>query len=319
MAGITTTTYRDWEIVHLASDVLDVDVVPGKGGDVTSLRWRPLDVDVLWKTRWGLRPRGECSTAGSSQAQLMQAYPGGWQTVFPNGGDATSEHGVEWGMHGEAWLAAYDWSPDGDSAVVLSTDLVRSPFSVTKRVSIDGPTVSVAETVTNTGAVPIDVMWSQHPALGAPLVGPQTRVEVAAATVHTTDLAAGAWPTLPDTGEDLRQLPRPRSGVSRLAFLADFTDGHAAVVNDSLGLRADLTWDAARMPYAWYWLEAGGVSGFPWYSEAYVLAVEPATSWPAAGVTGVRRTTGTHVTIEAGETRTSTVSLTLSGTGGHNE
>src|SRR5690606_41432095 len=97
-----------------------------------------------------------------------------------------------------------------DASVRLRTGPVRSPFSVTKRGSIDGPTVSVAETVTNTGAVPIDVMWSQHPALGAPLVGPQTRVEVAAATVHTTDLAAGAWPTLPATGEDLRRLAGPR-------------------------------------------------------------------------------------------------------------
>ncbi|WP_162606194.1 aldose 1-epimerase [Jiangella asiatica] len=315
MSDIRVSTSRGWEIVHLGSDELDVDVVPGKGGDVTSVRWRPLGVDVMWHTRWGLRVRGESVTAGSSETLLMHAYPGGWQTVFPNGGDAAVEHGVEWGMHGEAWLAAYDWRADGPGAVELSTQLVRSPFSVVKRITVTGPTVTVAETATNEAAEPIEVMWSQHPAFGAPLIGPGARVETSARTVHRDPSAHAAWPALPgagpDDGADLSRLPEPRSGVSRLAYLGDFAEGRAGIVNDELGLRADLTWDASLMPYAWYWLEAGGRTGFPFYSDAYVLALEPATSWPGRGIATVRRTTGTQITIDPGQSRTSSVSLTL--------
>ncbi|PZF79430.1 DUF4432 domain-containing protein, partial [Jiangella anatolica] len=54
--------------------------------------------------------------------------------------------------------------------------------------------------------------------------------------------------------------------------------------------------------------------GFPWYGNAYVVALEPATSWPDAGVSGVRSTTGTQITIGPGEERTATVTLTLSAT-----
>lgn len=302
----SVSTYRGWEIVHLTSDVLGVDVVPGKGGDVTSVRWRPLDVDVMWRTRWGLRPRGEHVTTGSSEALLMQAYPGGWQTVFPNAGAPSQEHGVEWGMHGEAWLASYDWTATGPAAVELRTDLVRSPFSIVKRVEVDGPAVTVTETVRNDGAEPVEVMWSHHPAFGAPLVGPATRVETAARTVWLDPTTPAAWP-----GDGLDRVPAPGSGVSRLAFLDGFAEGRAGIVNDELGLRADLTWDTSLMPHAWYWLEAGGRAGFPWYSDAYVLALEPATSWPDAGVAGVRSTTGTQVAVAPGEERTATVTLTL--------
>ncbi|TDD63788.1 aldose 1-epimerase [Jiangella aurantiaca] len=308
------STHHGWELLHLTSDDLEVDVVPGKGGDVTAVRWRPLDVDVMWRTRWGLRPRGEHITAGSSEALLMQAYPGGWQTVFPNAGAPSHEHGVEWGMHGEAWLASYDWSAvdgasAGSAAVELRTDLVRSPFSIVKRVEVAGPSVTVTETVTNDGAEPVEVMWSQHPAFGAPLVGPATRIETAARTIWLDPATPAAWPN-----DGFDRVPAPGSGVSRLAFLADFAEGRAGIVNDELGLRADLTWDTSLMPHAWYWLEAGGRAGFPWYSAAYVLALEPATSWPDAGVAGVRSTTGTQLAIAPGESRTATVTLTLAAT-----
>lgn len=320
MSEPSVSTYRGWEIVHLTSDQLEVDVVPGKGGDVTSVRWRPLGVDVLWRTRWGLRPRGEHTTIGSSEALLSQAYPGGWQTVFPNAGSPSMEHGVEWGMHGEAWLASYDWAVDdgvspGAAAVELRTDLVRSPFSLVKRITVDGPSVTVTETATNDGAEPVEVTWSQHPAFGAPLVGPSTRVETAARTVWLDPTTPSEWPLLPD-GADLSRVPAPGAGISRLAFLADFAEGRAGIVNDELGLRADLTWDTSLMPHAWYWLEAGGRAGFPWYSGAYVLALEPATSWPDSGVSGVRATTATQVAIAPGESRTATVTLTLAATSG---
>ncbi|WP_026875170.1 DUF4432 family protein [Jiangella gansuensis] len=310
MPDIRVSTSRGWEVVHLGSDELDVDVLPGKGGDVTSVRWRPLGVDVMWRTRWGLRARGETGTVGSSEAMLMHAYPGGWQTVFPNGGDATTEHGVEWGMHGEAWLASYDWHANGPASIELRTHLVRSPFSVVKRIAVTGPTVTVTETVTNEAAEPIEVMWSQHPAFGAPLVGPGARVETDARTAHVAPGTSAPWPMLPD-GTDLARLPEERSGISRLAYLADFAEGRAGVVNDELGLRADLSWDTSLMPYAWYWLEAGGRTGFPWYSDAYVLALEPATSWPGRGIATVRATTGTQITIDPGQSRTSSVALTL--------
>src|SRR5664280_2936351 len=93
MASVTTRDYRGWQVVNLETPQLRVDVVPGKGGDLTSVVHLTTGVELLWHTRWGLRARGSMTTPGSSEAALSEAYPGGWQSVFPNAGDAAHEHG----------------------------------------------------------------------------------------------------------------------------------------------------------------------------------------------------------------------------------
>ncbi len=325
MTDVEVVKIRGWDVVRLTSELVQVDVLPGKGGDVISARWRPLDVDVLWRTPWGLRHQGAVGTGGDSVTALMESYPGGWQTVFPNGGDATVEHGVEWGMHGEAWLAPWDFAVGG-SSVELTTRLVRSPFALRKRISLESGTLTVTETATNVGAVPIEAMWSHHPAFGAPLLSGSSRLETAARTVVVDDVrdtptgdllvgGRGDWPHAPGRqgGQvDLRALPSADVVSDRFAYLTDFERGWAALTNPTLGLRAELEWDLEVMPHAWLWLEARSTLGFPWYGAAYVLGIEPASSFPGQGIVAARLKTGTTLLFEAGQSRTATISLRLS-------
>lgn len=325
MTEVEVVSRRGWEVVRLTSDVMQVDVLPGKGGDILSARWRPLGVDVLWQSPWGLRHRGAVGTGGDSVTALMESYPGGWQTVFPNGGDPTVEHGVEWGMHGEAWLAPWGFAVDGTS-VRLTTRLVRSPFALVKHVALDGATLTVTETATNVGGVPVEAMWSHHPAFGAPLLDGAAQLETAARTIVVDDVrdtpagdlvvgGRGTWPDAPtrDGGTvDLRVLPGPEQAVDRFAYLTDFDRGWAALTNLALGLRAEVEWDLAVMPHAWLWLEAHATPTFPWYAAAYVLGLEPASSYPGQGIAAARAKTGTTLTFAPGQRRTATVALRLS-------
>jgi galactose mutarotase-like enzyme len=328
VTDVEVLSRRGWDIVQLRSTDLVAEVVPGKGGDVLSLRWRPTGVELLWQSPWGLRARGAATTSEDPVARLIEAYPGGWQTVFPNGGDAVLEHGVDWGMHGEVWLTPLDWEPVADG-LVMRARLVRSPFEVEKRVTMAGRSMTVAETVTNMGGDEVEVMSGHHPAFGAPLVGPDTVVETAARVVVVDDVrntpgadlalgAIGSWPLVPGRAGadvDLSRVPGPGAGVDRFAYLTDLERGHAAIDNPRLGLRVDLTWEAAALPHAWYWLEANGTAGFPWYRGVYVLAIEPATSFPGQGIGAVRAKTGTQVAIPPGGSRTSAVTLTVSTSG----
>src|ERR1035437_5671625 len=86
MASVTTRDYCGWQVVNLETPQPRVDVVPGKGGDLTSVVHLTTGVELLWQTRWGLRARGSMTTPGSSEAALSEAYPGGWQSVFLNAG-----------------------------------------------------------------------------------------------------------------------------------------------------------------------------------------------------------------------------------------
>ncbi|GAA3698372.1 hypothetical protein GCM10022224_075460 [Nonomuraea antimicrobica] len=323
---MSVTTRLGWDIVTLRSAYAEVEVLPGKGGDILSVR-RPSDgVNLLWSTPWGLRPRGALSAATDSEGRLMEAYPGGWQTVFPNGGNAASAQGTTWGMHGEAWLAPFDWHLDASATTIeMTAELVHSPFRILKRITVDGPRVAVTETITHRGGHSVDVMWSHHPAFGPPFLSADCVID-STATHLTVDAvppggptdvqpgATGTWPHVASRpgGEpaDLRRVPHPRAGVSRMAYLSGFPTGLVTLRNTRLDLGARLEWNATLMPYAWYWLEAAGTPGFPWYQGVYVLGIEPATSIPGLGIEQAQAA-GTTISFTPGTTRTAEIALTL--------
>ena len=309
MAELTSRDVRGWEVLRLRSDQVSVDVVPGLGGTITDLSRRADEAALLWSTPWGLRRQGAWSLPGSSEAVMLDSYPGGWQTLFPNGGDTAVLHGVEWGHDGETRLNWLDWEWR-DDGLAMSGRLVRSPFEVTKSVAVAGDTVTVEETVTNVGGEAVEVMWGSQLALGGDLVGPGTTVSTSASVVRPDPRASSGtsyedlmpWPRSHGQRSvvNLSRLPGPEAGESRLAYLTDFAAPALTVRNATGSLGVDLTWDET-WPYVCYSLEAGGRSGFPWFGNAYFLALTPTSSWPAHGLHEVRRTSATAVWVQPGE------------------
>lgn len=317
-----------WPLVRLGSGDLDVHCLPGRGCDVLSVR--PWDgPELLFATPWGLRRRGAATGGGDDRTLLMEQYPGGWQTVFPNAGPAREAYGAPWGMHGEAWLAPFEVIGTGVTAdgawLEAETRLVRSPFRLRKRVAVDGASVTVTETVTNEGGQPVEVMWGQHPAFSAALLGPRAELSTSATRVvvdpdrdtPTTDLQPGAvsvWPYATGRGGgapvDLRPVPPASTTVDRLLYLTGFPDAGAWVrlADPDAGLAVALHWERTEMPHAWYWLESHATPDFPWYAGVRAFALEPATSWPAARDAGPP-TVGGAVPVAAGERRTHRVRL----------
>jgi hypothetical protein len=317
-------TRRGWDVLVLRSDRLVAEVLPGRGGDVLSLRAQPDDTELLFQTPWGLRPWGAAATSGPSHANLIEHYPGGWQTVFPNGGDACVEQGVEWGMHGEAWLAPWDWS-EAAGGVELRTRLARSPFELVKRIELRGDALSVSETVTHVGGHDVEVMWGHHPVFGDALLAGGCRIETGPCTFVVDDArdlphsdlevgAVGQWPMVAGRdGQlvDVSHVPADDVPCDRFGYFTELADGLVSVVNDRTGLAVDVGWDLDVFPCAWLWLEARATAGFPWYQAVRALGIEPASSRPGQGIAAVRRKTGTQLRFAPGETRTAQVSLRL--------
>ncbi|QMU96450.1 DUF4432 family protein [Microbacterium esteraromaticum] len=314
-------TVSGWEAHRLSTSEVDVTVIPAKGGDVHAIAHRPTGVDLLWTPRWGLRPPYALPLPGVPEALALDRSGGGWNTMFPNAGRASVEHGVDWGFHGETWLAPFD-AEVVDGGIVMRATLARSPFIVSKRVIVADARVTVTETVTHVGARPVDVLWCQHPAFGEPLIGPATTVEITGCVVNPDmpddvppTVAPPRWPDHNETDgshHDLGRLDADRSGVSRLAFLGSFDDEQvrARIRNPELGLGVQLEWSREDFPFAWYWYEAGGRQDYPWFGAAHSLALEPASGYPS-GVRRARELTGTATTIQPGATVTKTVTLSV--------
>lgn len=324
MAELEQREIRGWDVLRLSSPELSLDVVPALGGTIISLVRRADGAELLWTPPWALRARGSLRLPGTGEAQMLDDFPGGWQTLLPNGGESASAHGVEWGYDGEARATALDWSFTG-SSLILTGRLARAPFEVSKIVSLQRNTVTVAETVHNAGREPVEAMWGSQLHLGGDLIGADTVVESGATIVRPDPQASRQasyddvmpWPRtyLKDAVINLRTLPAADAEQTRLAYLTDFSTPTLQVNRPSKDLTVGLEWEAGIWPYVWYRMEAGGRRGYPWYSAGYFLCVTPCSSWPAHGLHEARLVSDSTIWFPTGATRTSSVSVVVNAPG----
>ena len=319
----------------LADDRIRVTLLPDRGADIHAVEDLRTGVDVLWKTPWGLRRHGGRDLEKGSAAEWLEMYAGGWQILLPSGGGPSSHRGVHHSYHGEAcslpWSATIGADADGAEQVELRVRLADSPLLVERVVSLvpGHGEVVVSERVTNESDRSLEYMWAHHPAFGAPLVAPGTRIRTSATTIFADTSHDGpgnplepgtshGWPivrTRDGSTLDLSVIPAASDGRLLLGYLGGFDEGRATIENDGLDLACTLSWDHEVFPYAWLWQELGATAGQPWLGRAYTIAIEPATSFPGTGLGGVVETTATHRELAGGDVTATRVSLRLSHAG----
>jgi hypothetical protein len=320
-ARIRDVVEGGWRVLVLENEVLRVELLPAKGSDIVSFLHKPSDVDPLWRSSTGLRPPPASGfLPGSDATSFLDAYEGGWQECFPNGGAAVTHRGAPIPFHGELWAASWDVKVLEDTparvSVLLSVETTRTPFRVEKRLTLEAgrSVLLIDETVTNLSATPVEFMWGHHPAFGAPFLDASCRIDVPAAigsTVRAAPLASSrlafgerfSWPNAPlrDGGVvDLRQVPPPDAGHDEWVCLSGLSAGWYGITSGRLRVGFGLRWDVAVFPYLWYWQVWGGDPDYSWWGRNYNCALEPWTSWPDAGL-GEAIANGSARTIGGGE------------------
>ncbi|HTW99281.1 MAG TPA: hypothetical protein VMD59_10915, partial [Acidimicrobiales bacterium] len=226
------------DTISLSSDELEVSLLPGKGCDIVSLVDRRSGVDVLFRSPWGRRDAAGWGAAGTSSIERwVEAYPGGWQVLLPNGGDECIEGGVTWGYHGEAALARWSVLDSGPSRAVLETRLFTVPLHLRREILVAGRVVRLEERVSNESEQDLEVMWGHHPAFGAPFLEGGCLISAGCESVLADPDAPGTilaprsrhrWPharTAAGEPIDLSVVPGPGEKRAVLAYLGDFSDG----------------------------------------------------------------------------------------------
>ncbi len=311
--------------VALENDHVLVTVLPEKGADLYQWVHKESGVDVLWKSPWGLRrPGSGIPTASDTQVSWMEYYPGGWQVLFPSGGGPCTYKGVELSYHGEASAVAWDVAGLGHSKdeawVRLTTRLARSPFTLTREMVLPkkGQSFLLRETIRNDAGEPMDYMWGHHPAYGAPFLSGDCRIDTNATVMQadpSSDPAGSVmeqgrrydWPNVERAGivTDLTNVPGEDEHRASMGYLDGFGEiAWYGITNTHLGIGAGLAWRREDFPYAWFWQELHGSPGYPFYKGVYTMAIEPNTTWPGQGLVDAMEKTGTHRTLQPGESRT---------------
>jgi hypothetical protein len=310
-----------FEAVTLENGLARVTVLPGKGADIYALTYKPGGVDVLWKSPWGLRPPGQTiATASNSLVAWMDHYEGGWQEIFPSGGGPAVLDGIEHSFHGESTAVPWHYrvvEPAGEQCVVhFWVRLARSPLFLERTMSLvaDSPVLTMRERLVNEGPAAFDLMWGHHPAYGAPFIAEGCIVDAPADTFVAFDPQASSDSLLPDGGRfswplaagraggqvDLSRVVGPERRVTNLGYLDDLREGWYAITNPHLGFGVGMTFPRDIFRHLWFWQEFGGSSGTPWFRRCYVMALEPFTSFPCAGLAAAREL-GTARVLEAGQ------------------
>lgn len=276
--------------VALATQRPAVDVRVYGGIELRLHPERGLDVGAAWfrgiPFGW-ISPVGE---GGTDADNWRDAWGGGLVTTCGLENVGAASEGI--GLHGTyTFLRAQDVEIVPGETEVACRATIHEPRGLRVerliRTQVGAGRVELVDRIQNMADAPIEAPLLYHVNLGWPLWDEGARVETDAREVVPRDDDAASY--------DWRSAPEPaavREGVWEHVGATV-----AAIVNDRLGLRVEVTSDLPRM---WQWIDPT-----PGY---YALAIEPAN----CSVLGRAhdRAAGRLPVLEPGEERTTTLVVT---------
>lgn len=287
-------------MIVLENELLRIGVLASKGADLVELRYKPRDLDLLWRAPQALLPGEYVPSVARPEGAFLDYYPGGWQEIFPSAGPATTIEGAPLGQHGETALLPWDVRVAEDTpartALEFTVETQRTPFRLVRRMSLESesPVLRFEEEVVNLGRIDLPFGWGHHPVFGPPFLEAGCTIEMPSCAIEQAGpggdsphrFAAGSRGRYPylsgQSGDPLRMdmVPEPEAGTEDVLVCGELADAWCAVRNPRLQLAVGLVWDARVFPYLWLWQSYGGNRGYPFYGRAYNLGVEPFNCMP---------------------------------------
>lgn len=300
-------TYQGWPWILMENEIISVSILPDKGAEFFNVTYKPLDLNPLARFSSDLAPTPYPATTPNTDGVFQDYYFGGWQVMFPNAGGPATIMGAELGRHGEAAMLPWSWQVVVDRSDEVSVRLwvqtKRTPFRLERTVTLQANQARLIldETITNTGGESWPYLWGHHPAFGAPFLSSDCVLDAPAGQIEThhqlegtptrlPSLAHGQWPKTQDINGrqvDLRLVPPPTAGTADMFYLLDLQSGWYALTNRALGAGFALIWDKDVFPVLWVWQEFAGSTGSPWFSQAYIMGLEPCTGYAVQGSAGL--------------------------------
>jgi galactose mutarotase-like enzyme len=294
--------------ITLATDALEVVCDPARGFSIDALRDRASGADALWR-RPGHVPATAVRALGAggegSVPTFLDAFTGGWFVMFPEVGYPVADDPTSF-LHGEVVRLPWEVLDASDRHVTARVQTLRRPFTLERRLVVDGPTLRVRERIENVGGSPAPYAWGHHPCFaretfaGGRIAVAPTRAEVPSpehAPGHAV-LAHGSpfsWPHAPraDGGvEDLGSVPAARDGRVDHACLT-VPDGRIRIEAPRWDRALRIAYDATDFPYVLLWQHFAADDGFPLWGGGDTFALElstiPGRSTPDAISAGALR------------------------------
>ena len=312
----------DLEILILENDKIRIKILADRGADLISFVSKDRDFDIAWRTSTGLPTKKVARDHPADIDTFMNGYPGGWQTIFPNGGAPSAHNGISYGQHDE--VAVLPWerkviTENGDEVSIEFKVLTpKSPFEVIKTFTIKkGESICyVKEQIRNLSESTWEAMWGFHFTFGEPFIDEKSYIVLEDnPTVMPHESERGTerrmgstkefiWPMGRDENNnevDFSRLPKKRTNGEML-YLRDLTTGQYQIVSPTFSAAVKVSWDKEVFPYLWYWQEYGASLEAPWFGKHYNIGLEPFSSYPTSGIADAVKN-GSTLKINGGEVK----------------
>lgn len=293
-------TFKGMRTLILENKYLRVIVLLDKGSDIMEFKYKPMDLDLMWRTPMGYRnPLSFIPSIPNPNGSFIDYYGGGWQDILPIAGFKAEHRGAAWGIHGETallpWSCRVESSESDEVSAHLWVECCRYPLRVDKWMSLrrDEAILRIRERVTNLSSQEVEFSWLQHPSFGEQFIEPGCRIDAPAGRVFTDKysklcrLKPGEyfdWPIVEGrNGEkiDLSILPSRDLVAEETDYLLDLKDGWYALTNPRKNLGFGLKWDLKVYRFIWFW-QNYNTPDYPFYSRSWNIALEPCSSYPGS-------------------------------------
>lgn len=256
--------------LRLTHRSMTLEVVPGRGAKIISLRQRPHDVEWLWQN-----PILPWSPIRAADDFVSHHDVGGWDECFPTVAP-TVVGGRSWRDHGDLW-----WRPWQVTAADgrLHCRVEGEAYLFERTICPSGDGVRLEYRVENRSAEPLPYLWCAHPLLDLKvplrieLLG-RPPLRVGSAGPFGEMGSEHRWPWVENRPFD--HVGKPSGSAVKL-FVTPLRGQVVLRRPDGHALR--LRWPRARLPVLGLWINEGGWSGkgdVPYFN----LGVEPATGAP---------------------------------------
>jgi hypothetical protein len=268
---------------------------PRMGGKLTSLVVRGHGSLAGSRDRELLHPPVQAYATRTATSSFALSDAGGWDECLPSVA-ACAMHGTDIPDHGDVWRKPWDAAVRHE-ALLTHVNASSVPLRFSRHLSLDGPTMHLRYSVTNTGNHGADFLWSAHPLFqveeGDRIVLPDTvhQVRVEASSMQNLVLSRGccSWPRaeIATGGHVDLSTVGPRDGhTAHKVFAGPLPLGWCGLYREQLSLGIVMRFDPGQTPFAGLWISHGAWPQGPGTEECkkqYCVAIEP-TMAPCDGL-----------------------------------
>jgi hypothetical protein len=268
---MSETTYRGRRAFQIENDTLRLTVL-SEGGHIAQMLHKASGVNPLWTPPWrSIEPSTYQENlhpeyGSNSESKLLAGIMGHNLCLDLFGGPSEAEAAAGITVHGEASVAPYTISTDGDE-MITTVHVSTAQLHFERRLTLDGGAVHITETVHNCAAMDRPIAWTQHVTLGPPFLVPgETEFDVP--VTRSQGLL----------GETIRpQTYTHRAGSGGYtAYLLDpeRDDAWFTAWSPGMQLWIGYCWKRADFPWIGFWEENCSRQSPPWNGETVTRGME---------------------------------------------